>query len=325
MTVQCRPCAKRRALAAILVLLSVAIASQGIQSAQAQTKKTHRAPSKAAPPRKQRSPRCEDVTLHTKDGVELHCVHYPGPETKQTVPMILIHDWDGSRKNLDPIARWMQQALKLTVIVPDLRGHGRSVKAEGHDQPIDRSQLEGRAIDAMIWDIEACKSFLLKKNNEGKLNIEQLGILGSGFGAFLALKWSVRDWSVPDLPALKQGRDVKALILASPCRSFRGATADAELENPRIWSRIATLTIVGREQSRSVREAKRVYRTFERAWPDKTDQGAPYLAAATPMQGTKLLMSGDADVVRGIAMFINDRLIQLGRHFPWTDRTSPLQ
>ncbi len=33
--------------------------------------------------------------------------------------------------------------------------------------------MKPQAIEAMEWDVEAAKNYLLKKNNEGKLNIEQ--------------------------------------------------------------------------------------------------------------------------------------------------------
>lgn len=325
MKIRCQPRSTYAAHTALHLLLTAALVGTAIQPVLAQTTKPGQASRTSAAGRKQRVPKRTDVTLSTKDGVELHCTYYPGPETKQTVPMILVHDWEGSGKDLDPLAVWMRDVLKLAVIVPDLRGHGESLRAKGGDQEIDRSNLKGKGIDAMMWDIEACKSFLLKRNNEGKVNIEQLGLLGSGFGAFLAIKWAVRDWSVRDLPTLKQGRDVKAVILVSPCRDFRGASADPELRNPRIWSRISTLTIVGREKSRSVREAKRVHRTFERAWKDESDQGAPFLAAPTPLQGTELLMARGTNVARWIAVFINRRLIQLGQKFPWMDRTNPLE
>lgn len=269
----------------------------------------------------------EEVTLATRDGVQLHCTYYPGPETKQTVPMILVHDWEGRRGDLEPVALWMQQSLKLSVIVPDLRGHGESRRARGRGGAIDPANFKAPAINQMMLDIEACKSFLLKRNNEEKVNIEQLGLLGTGFGTLLAMKWAVRDWSVVDLPTYKQGRDVKALILVSPTRSFRGAAVNAELGGQflRIWRNIATLTIVGSEDLEERREAKRLHRVFKRVWGNRHEEGAPFFAAPSSLQSTELLMDVSTGIDRWIAAFIDKRLVELAQRFPWKDRTSPLE
>lgn len=330
----------RIASAVSVGLLAVAISSLGVQPVQSQVKKEspaakqkQRVPAKrptrdtqkTKPRRKKSAAKPEDVTLTTKDGVQLHCTYYPGPETKQTVPMILVHDWEGRGKDLARVARWMQQSLNLSVIVPDLRGHGSSLRARGYSKPIDPSRFKGNAVSAMARDIEACKSFLLKKNNQGQVNIEQLGVLGTGLGRLLAIKWAVWDWSVRDLPTYKQGRDVKALILVSPNRSFRGATVNQQLKALPVWRNISTLTIVGSEDPRSLSEAKRVHKMFERAWGDRSDEAAPLFAAPTELQDTKLLLAASTGVDRWIATFINKRLAPLGRRFPWKDRTSPLQ
>ena len=140
------------------------------------------------------------------------------------------------------------------------------------DEPIDRTKFRKPALAAMVWDIEACKSFLLKENNDGKLNIEQLGVVGTGFGACLALKWAVQDWNVRSLPTLKQGQDVKGLILVSPARSFKGITMNTELKQLTVLRNLSTLIIVGREDSRIMSDAQRIHKTFKRAWGDQSKE-----------------------------------------------------
>lgn len=302
------------------LLLAIVVPAIGMSAAEAQTKKV--APRRPKAP----EPKFEDITLVTRDGVELRCTYYPGPESKQTPAMILVHDWGENRGELHQVALWMQQSLKLSVIAPDLRGHGNSTQARGFEDPIDPERLKGRAVDAMTMDIEACKTFLLKRNNEGQLNIEQLGILGSGFGGTLALKWSIQDWSYPNLGALKQGQDVKALIMISPSRSFRGTTINTELNQLVILRNISVLTIVGGEDSRSMSEAKRIHNSLERAWPkDEREEAVPFATAATSLQKTELLKSRGMGVDRWIGRFITRRLIDLGDRLPWRDRTNPLK
>ena len=107
----------------------------------------------------------EDVTLDTKDGVILQCTYYPGPEKKTTVPVILLHDWDGSRTDLHTLAIYLQVTLGHAVIVPDLRGHGNSVRLRNSETPIDRDKLNKLGIEAMLLDVEAVKGYLLQRNN----------------------------------------------------------------------------------------------------------------------------------------------------------------
>ena len=304
-----------------MLLLAFAAGDWGARAATGQTPKTDR----PKPSRKEATPKVEEVTLTTRDGVVLRCTYYPGPESKKTVPMILVHDWNESRGALHGVAQWMQQALQVSVIVPDLRGHGHSLRAQGWNVPIDREKLKGPAIDAAMLDIEACKSFLLRHNNEGKVNIEQLGIAGSGFGALLAFKWAVADWSVPDLPSLKQGRDVKGLILVSPLRSHKGCTINQELKNLRVLSFISTLVLVGKQDARRLGDAQRIHKTFERAWGEHAKAAAPFFAVDTSLQGTELLTAPETGIDEWLKAFIQLRLVQQGERFPWTDRTSPLQ
>jgi pimeloyl-ACP methyl ester carboxylesterase len=275
------------------------------------------------PTRKEPPLKFEEVSLTSRDGVNIRATYYPGPESKQTACMILVHDWGESRGAWHEVAQWMQRNLRLTVIAPDLRGHGNSTTYL--DQPIDADKLRGPALAAMLLDIEACKSHLLKQNNEGKLNIEQLGVTGSGFGAILALKWAVGDWMVRDLPNLKQGRDVKALIMVSPVRAFRGCHANDELKNLQVLGQISSLVLVGQEDRRRTSDAQSMHKIFERAWGDQAKLAAPFFAAETSLQGIELIKAPGTGVDRWLAPFIQMRLIQLGERFPWTDRTSPLQ
>jgi pimeloyl-ACP methyl ester carboxylesterase len=266
----------------------------------------------------------EDVTLDTKDGVIIQCTYYPGPEKKTTVPLILLHDWNGSRTDLHSLAI-LQQSLGHTVIVPDLRGHGTSVRRRGVEAPIDRDKMNRLDIESMLLDVEAAKTYLLKRNNEEKLNIEQLGVLGVGVGGTLALNWTVRDWSVRNLPTYKMGQDVKALILISPRQTFKGVTVNPVLKDRLILSQLSLLMVAGTQDASRNADAKRIFKAFEGAHGDDDKDAVKFYEADTALQGIDLLYDRELRVPDWISGCIKSRLVDRGANFPWMDRTSPLK
>jgi pimeloyl-ACP methyl ester carboxylesterase len=139
---------------------------------------------------KKEIPEPEDLTLETKDGVSLRCTYYPGTAKKASIPVIMVHGWEGQRSEYDGLALALQ-GLGHTVIVPDLRGHGQStiVKlANGDTETIDLAKFRQKELESMILDVECCKKFLLEKNNQGECNIESLCVIGSELGAIVAMQ-----------------------------------------------------------------------------------------------------------------------------------------
>jgi pimeloyl-ACP methyl ester carboxylesterase len=306
----------RRACAAVAICLAGIVLILAESPLWAQAKK---------PPAKPAEKTFEDVTLDTKDGVIIQGTYYPGPDKKTTVPLILLHDWNGNRTELHSLAMFLQQSLGHAVIVPDLRGHGTSIRQRGVETPIDREKMNRAALESMLLDVEAAKTFLLQRNNEGKLNIEQLGVLGTGLGATLALNWAVRDWNVRNLPTYKMGQDVKALILVSPLQSFKGVTVNVALKDRNVLGRLSVLTVVGQKDARRYADAKRVHKAFAQSHREGDDLALPFYEADSALQGTDLIYDRDLRVPDWISKFINERLVKRGTELPWTDRTSPLK
>jgi len=277
------------------------------------------------PPAKPAEKSFEDVTLDTKDGVIIQCTYYPGPEKKTTVPLILLHDWNGSRTDLHSLADFLQRTQGATVIVPDLRGHGTSVRRRGVETPIDRDKMNKLDIESMLLDVEAAKTYLLQRNNEEKLNIEQLGVLGVGVGGTLALNWAVRDWQVRNLPTYKMGQDVKALILICPRQTFKGVTVNPVLKERIILSQISLLMVVGTQDAARYGDAKRIHKAFEAAHDKDDTDAVRFYEADTTLQGTDLIYDRELRVPDWISGCVKTRLVDRGTVFPWTDRTSPLK
>ncbi|MCP4193228.1 MAG: alpha/beta fold hydrolase [Planctomycetaceae bacterium] len=306
-------------------LLLVSLVSLPVMAQKQKTKKP-----KIAPP--------ENVTLSTKDFVSLHCVYYPGDQGKKTVPVILVHGWegprgDGSGRDCHELALRLQKDGHA-VVVPDLRGHGASTirhLPNGQDKVIEREQLRPQDFRDMQLDIEAVKKFLLEKNNEGQLNIELLCVVGFDMGAVVGINWVNYDWSVPPLPTLKQGQDVKAFVLVSPPQAHRGLAINRAFENEDLRGNLSAMIIYGRQTSRTAAAGKRIYNSLKRSHrplPADPQEAARvkdlYLFDLnTSLQGSKLLARQSLRVADLISEFIKVRLVDRADQYPWADRTAP--
>ena len=273
-------------------------------------------------------------TLETKDGVQLKCTYYPGTKGDQTVPVILVHGWGGVRGEFDGLASYLQQEHGHAVIVPDLRGHGGSTKRRlrNNDQKtINPDRMKPAEMQRMIlFDLESVKKFLLEENNKGQLNIELLCVVGSEMGAIVGLNWTAQDWSWPQLPAYKQGQDVKAFVLISPLESFRGLKLHRGLRHPAV-QRLSAMVLVGKENNNVHRKAKRIYTALKRYHqssskeskePQDQDLFMPLLK--TSLQGNKLVVARSLNVPQIIAKFIEWRLVMKQEEYPWAKRVNPL-
>lgn len=276
-------------------------------------------------------PKPEDIELETKDGVELAVTYYASLEGKDAVPVILLHDLKGDSRDLSGLALYLQ-SIGHAVIVPDLRGHGGSTRRSrpgGGNGRLDAARLSKVDIMAMSsaqGDVERVKKFLMEQNNQGKLNIEKLCVLGAGMGATVAVNWAALDWSWPQLSGRKQGQDVKALILVSPEWSFKGVPVTAAVNSPAVRQAMSVMLIVGAGDSSSKRDTQRILKSIEKyreAPPSDPKEAAEkqdlfYREPNTSLSGTKMLREKSLALNEVIGTFIQLRLVN--KKFPWTDR-----
>jgi pimeloyl-ACP methyl ester carboxylesterase len=213
------------------------------------------------------------------------------------------------------------QSVGHAVLVPDLRGHGGSV-ATVMNLRLDHTVMKGAAFANMYRDVDAAKKFLFAENNEGRLNIELLTVLGADLSAVVATNWAGRDWSWPQLPAYKQGRDVKCLILLSPTLNFNGYRA--ALKHPIFRTPLPLIMMaVGTRDSEALEQAEGIYKILERS-----RAGAPntikLVKADTELQGADLLTFRNLRVDHQAALFIFENIAKNVASFPWRERRSPL-
>jgi alpha-beta hydrolase superfamily lysophospholipase len=283
----------------------------------------------------QKIPAPEDVTLETTDGVGIRATWFAGLLKKESVPIIMVHGFGGQRGEYEGFAKQLQ-ASGHSVIVPDLRGHGQSKTQKlpnDKTRTLDADTLRPADMEDMLRDLEACKRFLMDKNNAGECNIEKLCVVGAEFGSILALRWAAADWSVRDLPAYKQGRDVKALVLLSPLQAQKGLSIKEALSVPAVLSQLSIMIVAGKEDSKGTAEAKRLFNSFQAHHPKPpTDQDKQakeqdlfLVQPNTKVAGTKLLTPALPVLKEIETKIVKGRLADKKSEFLWTERKNPIE
>ncbi len=264
--------------------------------------------------------------LVTQDGVALKATFFPGSKGKESVPIILLHSWKGNRKEFVTLAPVLWQAGHA-VLVPDLRGHGESTTQYVGGGSVELSAAKfvvGDFAQMVQFDMETLKSFLIKKNNLGELNIEKLCVVGAEMGATVALNWALLDWSWPQYPGIKQGQHVKALVLLSPERRFKGISIEDALKNPLLNRFLSVYILLGGEDPKIAGQNERIHAMLSRLHPEPAegqeakDQTLFYKAFETKAQGAKLLDPRlNLAAEQRIEKFIQLRLV--AKDYPWAE------
>jgi pimeloyl-ACP methyl ester carboxylesterase len=261
------------------------------------------------------------------NGIQLSATFYPGTKGQDSVPVVLLHMWKGDRKEYAALAPYLQQQGHA-VLEPDLRGHGESAQSPYGGGKLDAAKMGPDQFYLMPYgDMEVLRKFLVKKNDEGELNLNKLCIVGAEMGASVAAYYAFYDWTTPRREAGRAApaQDVKALVLISPDWSFKGLPINKPLSNPAVASQISAMIVAGKEDSGSSADARRVYKLFERYHGDPNAVAADqrdlfFIQPPTSLKGTKMLDVKGLRVEWAIGRFIELRL--LNKDFPWYKRAS---
>jgi pimeloyl-ACP methyl ester carboxylesterase len=273
----------------------------------------------AAPPAKKPPVRVEE-TLQTRDGVSLVVDYLGSTKGKKAVPVILLHGFQGSRKDYKELALFLQ-AQGHAVVVPDLRGHGASTKMV-NGGAVNTSNVNYEAM--ILQDLETVKGFLMAKNNNGELNIENLCVVGADMGATVAALWAAWDWHWPILTTGKQGQDVKALVLLSPKLTHRTLRITDALKSPAVQKNLSILIVVGGQTPAAVHEASSIHKMWLRYHPEppedrrREDKDLFLQPVGSLLQGTKLVSVKGLNVDKLIDQFIEARIV--AKAYPWKNR-----
>jgi pimeloyl-ACP methyl ester carboxylesterase len=293
----------------------------------------------AARPARGAPPPPEVVSLVTRDGVQLRLTYYPSaqrkgtPEAKQVTPVLLLHDHKETRASFNSLALQLQGTgdaqLKLpsfAAVSVDLRAHGESTKQElpnGAQVDLDAAKLNKQGLLAMTaYDMEALRSFLVEKNDEGELNLNKLCIVGAGMGANVGVNWALHDWTAPPLAIGKQGQDVKALVLISPKWSYNGLSFQAPMKFGPLKKNLAWLLLFGAQDAKVKSDVERIQKQLERSHPqEEAGQRSSKLQVIgwpSKLQGGTLLSQVGQPIDQKIVDFLREHVAKVQQ--PWTNR-----
>ena len=108
-------------------------------------------------------------------------------------------------------------------------------------------------------------------------------------GAAVALNWAAQDWNYPQLLGAKgrQGQDVKALVLISPERNFKGLPITKAQDDVHIRTQLSIMIIAGKGKAKELEAASAIHTKFKRFHPeDEDDKKDLYLITpSTSLQG----------------------------------------
>ena len=223
------------------------------------------------------------VNLETSDGVSLATWYYePAEDAKPLATVILVHDFEGSHKTVEPLALALREA-GCTVAAPDLRGHGASKTQDGRDSGLDSRQLRKSDLEliaagtggrlreqsAVRGDLETVHAFLVSRGAAGGSAPAPLAVIGCGAGATLATVWTAADWAWPPLASGPQGQQVKALVLVSPIWAAKGLSLQPALGTDALRREVPVLVLAGTGDRDAVRLFDQLKRQRPRAWFDQ--------------------------------------------------------
>lgn len=288
------------------------------------------APAISAPVRE--AAEAQRIDLETSDGVSLATWYYePAEDAEPLATVILVHDFEGSHKTVEPLAMALREA-GCAVAVPDLRGHGASTKQAGRDTKLEFRQLRKPELEmiaagaggrlreqsAVRGDLETVHASLASRGATGRSAEGRLVVVGCGAGATLAALWTAADWAWPPLASGPQGQQVRALVLVSPVWTAKGLSLQPALATDALRREVPVMVLAGTGDRDAVRLFDQLKRQRPQGWFDQRadasvtkakeienpgDATLFLLQLDTTLSGEKL--AADADAAPRIKIFLD--------------------
>lgn len=224
-------------------------------------------------------------TTTTSDEIPLSAWYYAAPGDQPAVAtVLLLHDLGGSHATLEPLAVALQTG-GCSVVVPDLRGHGKSSvprleRAAGDDGQADLLKINdfiamsvtsgGRLRDqaAVRGDVESVRNLIKQKADGAKLGLDRFYVVGSGLGAAVAAGWTLADAAWPPLASGPQGGHVKGVVMIDPAFVTKGFMISKPLGAEPLKTRLPIMIVTGGEDKDAVKVFDLLKRSRSSDWFD---------------------------------------------------------
>jgi dienelactone hydrolase len=274
------------------------------------------------------------AALMTKDGVALTATYYPSNQGKKAVPVVLLHSFNGDRQKFGDLGEYLQN-LGYAVLSLDLRFHGKSTNQNGALAAIKQMRTLSPAeyVNMYVKDMEAVRSFLVKENDDGKLNLNALAIVGTEMGAAVAVHFAGYNNCFlprvePDLHRMPSP-DVKGLVLISPSPNIPPALSIIKGLGTytALKSDLPMLILVGKEDHKAIKDADQIYKLIKPLHADSQDENQKqtfyYVRLPTKLQGAELFTDAarELKVNEIIANFLRSCVVEPA--YLWRPRRMP--
>ncbi len=163
--------------------------------------------------------RPREVTLLTRDKVEVKASYYPSLQKKKGPGVILAHAWGRSRSEWDTFAKRLARAGYGAIAV-DLRGHGGSTK-QGR-RTLDPSKFGKDEVRKMFNDLDAAHQFLREQD---EIDSGRIAGIGSEFGANLTIHFASSQPLVAGIVLISPTADALGLNTAISFSNYRDRPA----------------------------------------------------------------------------------------------------
>ena len=277
----------------------------------------------------------------TSDRVLLTGAFYPGHADKDTVPVILLHGQGKNREEFAPLIEEMKKR-GYAILTFDFRGHGESTtrfpnpREQMQDQamrtpnpgmpnpgmmvqpqmpvrppqpprPVEYLERNFKRVDyenMYKFDSLPFYRFLVQQNNEEKLNLNKLVIIGADMGGTVGGRMTTQLW------ANSRGKNVRSLVIISPNYD---PFSKALLKDTKCFHKDVPLLMIVGQLDRQARENALNLREDILGKERKRDDNPTSMSSPVPIaefpserQGGELLRESKLGIPQKIADYIDE-------------------
>jgi len=268
------------------------------------------------------------------------CTYYPGNRGTESIPVVLLHDLNRSRREFDPLAKKLQ-SHGCAVVVPEMWPMAARRRLSGRtdgDEASGRTRVPyGHFFALGFAQLEAITTFLIDEHNSGALNVNLLCLVADGRTGVIATNWIAYWGRDPPVDRVfgENVLDVRAVVSLSPVMLSSHRETYLLPIRTRTISAIPTMLVVGAQSEDSLRAAKNVHATLKGLYPATSGRSAEadsasdesahpslsLLGVASAKQGTALL-SEHPKVAQQIVDFIHRSTEDAAKKSPWKIRVT---